>query len=194
MNNNFNEASAKSGKIGVSYQRYRRVVADMNIGFTKLEEEECEFCNLNDKHTHDNTEDCTLCKSLRQHIDNARIGRDRFRLDSENNSYDNNEEHFSVDMQKVIMLPRLPGNKTAILTRRLVLFHETFAPLGRFSKDHHVVGILWHEAISGRNSEDLASVYTKRIKNLKYRDGQELTFWADNSPEQELDAVHCPCI
>ena len=55
----------KAGKSGVSYQRYRRVVADMNIGFTKLGEEEGEICNLKDKHTHDNTDDteeCTLCK------------------------------------------------------------------------------------------------------------------------------------
>ena len=107
----------------------------MNIGFTKLgEEEECEVCNINDKHTHDNndeTEECTLCKSWQQHIDDARIGRERFRLDSENNSYDNNEAHFSVDIQKVIMLPRLPGNKTAVFTKRLDLFHETFAPLRR---------------------------------------------------------------
>ena len=59
------------------------------------------------------------------------------------------------------MLLRLPGNKTAIVTRRVDLFHETFAPLRRSSKDHHVVGILWYEAIYGRNSEDLASAYTK---------------------------------
>ena len=145
MHTNFNEASAKAGKSGVSYQRYRRVVADMNIGFTKLGEEECEICNLNDKHANDNTDDtaeCTLCKSWQQHIENATLSRERYRLDSENNRYSNNEAHFSVDMQKVIMLPRLPGNKTAIFTRRLVLFHETFAPLGRSSKDHPVVGIL----------------------------------------------------
>ena len=148
-------------------------------------------------YTHDNnddTEECTLCKSWQQHIESARLSRERYLLDSEDNNYDNHEAHFSVDMQKVIMLPRLPGNKTAIFTRRLVLFHETFAPLGRSSKDHPVLGTLWHEAISGRNSEDLASAYTKRMKNLKYSDGQELTFWADNSPEQELDDVHCPCI
>ena len=135
----------KTGKSGVSYQRYRRVVADMNIGFTKLGEEECEICNLKDKHTHDNngdTEECSLCKSWQQHIDNARLSEERYRLDSENNSYDNNEAHFSVDMQKVIMLPRPPGNKTAIVTRRLVLFHEPVAPLGRSSKDHPDVGIL----------------------------------------------------
>ena len=46
MYTDFNEASAKAGKSGVSYQLYRRVVADMNIGFTKLGEEACEIWNL----------------------------------------------------------------------------------------------------------------------------------------------------
>ena len=187
MHTDFNEASAKAGKSGVSYQRYRQVVADMNIGFTKLGEEECEICNINNMHTHDNTDDteeCTLCKSWRQHIESARLSREKYRQDTEDNNYGNHEAHFSVDMQKVIMLPRLPGNKTAIFTRRLVLFHETFAPLGRSSKDHPVLGILWHEAISGRNSEDLASSYTKCMKDAKYRDCKEFTFWADNCSAQ----------
>ena len=63
-------------------------------------------------------------------------------------------------------------------------FDQTFAPLGRSSKDHPVIGILWHEAISGRNSEDLATAYTKCMKDPKYRDGKEFTFWADNCSVQ----------
>ena len=35
----------------------------------------------------------------------------------------------SVDLQKFLMMPRLPGVKTAVFTRRLVVFHETFVPL-----------------------------------------------------------------
>lgn len=36
----------------------------------------------------------------------------------------------SVDMQKVIMLPGITGVKAALFTKRLIVFHETFAPLG----------------------------------------------------------------
>ena len=36
----------------------------------------------------------------------------------------------SVDMQKVVMLPRLPGVKCAVFTKRIVVFNETFAALG----------------------------------------------------------------
>ena len=36
---------------------------------------------------------------------------------------------FSADMEKVNMLPRLPGVKNAVFTRRIVMYHATFAPL-----------------------------------------------------------------
>ena len=36
----------------------------------------------------------------------------------------------AVDMQKVVMLPRMPGVKKCIFTKRLIAFHMTFAPLG----------------------------------------------------------------
>ena len=50
----------------------------MNIGFTKLGEvEECEVCNLNDKHTHDNNDDISIMLATAE--------KDT-RLDSENNS------------------------------------------------------------------------------------------------------------
>lgn len=39
----------------------------------------------------------------------------------------------SVDLQKVIMLPRMPGVKTAVFTRRITAFHETFAMVGKMS-------------------------------------------------------------
>ena len=115
------------------------VVAGINIGFTKHGEgrceicnlndkhtldnngdtEECTLCNINDKHTHDNngdTEECTLCKSWLQHIENAKLSRENYRPDSENNSYNNDEAQLSADVQKVIMVPGLPGNKTTIFT------------------------------------------------------------------------------
>ena len=66
-----------------------------------------------------------------------------------------------------------------------MLFHETFAPFGKSSKDKPVCGILWHEAISGRNAEDLArSAYVKCITDPSYRDCKVFLFWADNYTAQ----------
>ena len=57
----------------------------------------------------------------------------------------------SVEMQKVIMLPRLPGIKEAIFCKCLVVFNETFAPTGK-KANMKPVGILWHETIEGRSA------------------------------------------
>ena len=68
-------------------------------------------------------------KQFSVHKTNAARSREMYKND---NAKETNIEdaYFSADMQKVIMLPRLPGVKTCVFTRRLVLFHETFAPLG----------------------------------------------------------------
>ncbi|XP_041358684.1 uncharacterized protein LOC121375341 [Gigantopelta aegis] len=163
------------GREGVCYETYRKEVTKMNISFAKLGEEECEVCLVLEKHAHENDDpaQCSLCKEWRDHVENFRISREMYQADIKM-VHPDNEAYFSVDMQKVIMMPRLPGNKTSIFTRRLVLFRETFAPLGKSSKDKPVCGILWHEAISGRNAEDIASA----------RDCTVFVFWADNCTAQ----------
>ena len=71
---------------------------------------------------------CSECDNWVTHIHKAGKSRSVYRKDRETNPEDD-VFHFSADMQKVIMRPRLPGNKTSMFTRRIILFHETFAPL-----------------------------------------------------------------
>lgn len=85
----------------------------------------------------------------------------------------------SVDMQKVIMLPSLPGIKTAIFTKRLVAFHETFAPLKTLD---NTIAVIWNEAISGRNANDISSVFIKAMR--QENDINHFTFWIDNCGAQ----------
>ena len=93
----------------------------------------------------------------------------------------------SVDMQKVIVLPRLEGVKTCVFTQHLVTFHETFAPLGNKSKDirkRPVISPVSHEALSGRNAEDLASAYVKVFCSDHLRDVDSTVFYVDNCSAQ----------
>ena len=58
------------------------------------------------------------------------------------------------------MLPRVPGNKIALFTCRIVAFHETFASVGDKSKNKNkgrTISVVWHEGITGRNQEDITS-------------------------------------
>ena len=85
-------------------------------------------------------------------------------------------------MEKVIMLSRLPGMKNVIFTRRIILFQETFAPLGGTPNEQKKpIGAIWHEGITGRCDEDLARTYTKVINHI---DCQHFVFWANNCSAQ----------
>ena len=84
-------------------------------------------------------------------------------------------------MQNVMMLPRLPGLKVAIFCKRIFLFNETFALLGG-KRRGKANGVLWHEGIAGRSSEEVASTYVKVIRSN--RDKHKFTFSADNCSSQ----------
>ena len=88
---------------------------------------------------------------------------------------------FSVDMEKVIMLPRMPGVKQCIFTRRLIGYHKTFAPLDE-KQQAKPYGIIWHEAIRGRKAEDVTSIFLRVMRS--FRDARELTLWGDNCSSQ----------
>jgi len=88
-------------------------------------------------------------------------------------------------MQKVILLPRLPGFKLNLFTKRLVVINQTFAPLNK--ADLHktkALGVLWHEGISGRKDEDVTSAYIAALREVHFRDHKEVVIWLDNCSGQ----------
>ena len=68
---------------------------------------------------------------------------------------------FSLDLQKVRMLPEIPGVKSAVFTGRICAYNESFSPIGRQKGKSYA--IIWHQGISGRNDEDIASAFRKFI-------------------------------
>ena len=145
---------------------YHRILEEMNIGFAKLREKECEECHAFSNHTQnkensstDNEEGtmaytppdllsavdlwaetllndseidlkdtCNICNKWKLHATHAKISREEYRWDVQRNNNDW-AIYFSCDMEKVIMLPRFPGMKKIIYTKRIILFHKTLAPL-----------------------------------------------------------------
>ena len=166
----------------VCYETYRSQVAKMNISFVNLGEDECEVCTqCNQVHEHSDNE----ITNWNEHIEKGGIARRHYRFDSEE-PCESSTAHFSVDLQKVIMLPRLPGIKTCVFTKRIIAFNETFAPLGgkHKSKPGKPIGILWHEAVTGRDTRDIARTNYKLIRSFRHRDCKHFIFCADNCTAQ----------
>jgi len=133
----------------------------------------------------DDTQTCDECTQLKEHIERARVSR-KWYQDDVARTKEADEVIFSVDMQKVIMMPRMAGVKSCVFTRRLIVFHETFAPSGKKGRcgtsKQPVYSIVWHEGISGRNADDVASAYIKVIR--AFRDQKIFLFYADNCAAQ----------
>lgn len=87
----------------------------------------------------------------------------------------------SADLQKIIMLPRVDCFKSVLFIKRLIAYHETFAPVGKKSK-LHPCAVVWHEGISGRWKEDIISTF--RAFLLQQRDCKRIYIWLDNCASQ----------
>ena len=174
----------------------------MNISFVKLGE--CERCDLHDKHLEDIHKldkhelskpdengknrkptfvDCADCVDFELHIKTATEARERYR-EEKNREWTDNEKVVSVDMQKVIMLPRLPGLMVVVFCKCIVVFNETFAPVGgsKNEKDK-ATGVLWDEGIRGQSAADVASTFVSFIRKNRDTKGF-ISFWLDNCSAQ----------
>ncbi|XP_045544224.1 uncharacterized protein [Salmo salar] len=86
-------------------------------------------------------------------------------------------------MQKVTMLPRMPGVKTALFTRRIVAYHETFATIGKKSqKKKKTISVVWHEGTAGQKAEEITSSYVTALE--RERDVKNAVYWVDNCTSQ----------
>lgn len=59
------------------------------------------------------------------------------------------------------MLPRVDTFEKVISTKRLTIYNESFGPIEKKSKTNPIV--VWHEGVSGRNQEDVSTLYAFSI-------------------------------
>lgn len=137
--------------IKCSYELYRICVSkDGNISFASLGHEECELCESfklhNPAHTeHSLSEDCSDCNFWKEHIKKAKEGRETYRIDAEYD-FPASTVCVSADLEKVIMLPRIDMFKKVLFNQRIIVFNESFVPVGKKAKIKPFA-CLWHECI-----------------------------------------------
>lgn len=183
------------GTNSCSYDFYRYTVSKvLNISFTKLGNEECEKCaafNYHDKShkqaTSEPSEQCSSCLDYYQHVEKAKEAREEYKKIENDFSVEYhklNQLHVTVDLQKVVMIPRLDMFKEVIFTPRLIAFNESFVPIGKFRKETPPFAAIWHEAVSKRNKEDIASTFHTFLRGSYARDVKKIVFWTDNCSSQ----------
>ena len=150
----------KNADTKINYTTYMRRVYAMNISFAKLGEEECDVCAalknspdhvppiVDDKCSN---ERCQACLNLAAQHEQAK--RSRYACNNDGELVKTGTIVRSVDLQKVVMLPRLPCFKAACFTRRLVGFHHTFASVSSCTASNKVKWVVWHEGTSGSKCE-----------------------------------------
>lgn len=77
------------------------------------------------------------------------------------------------------MLPRCDTFKEVIFTPRIIAFNESFVFTG---KKKCATAVIWHEAISERRKQDIASAFYAFL--LSIRDAKTVTLWLDNCCSQ----------
>ena len=80
------------------------------------------------------------------------------------------------------MLPRMPGVKSAVFTRRIVAYHENFASVGKNQNKNKTISVVWHEGIAGRSAAEITSAYAAALE--KERDIKHIVYWVDNCSAQ----------
>ncbi|KAG5882010.1 hypothetical protein JTB14_005567 [Gonioctena quinquepunctata] len=170
-----------------SYDKYRKVLQDLNISFVKLGHEECEECeefDLHDKtHNKDNIKkDCECCTRWASHIERAKRSREQYQYDT--NLTNTDTIVYSADLEKVIMIPRIDMFKSTVFTHRIVVYNGSFVPTGarKGSKASSIYPVLWHEALSGRSKHEILSAYYNFF--VFHRDMKNIVLWVDNCSAQ----------
>jgi hypothetical protein len=164
------------------YVTYLQEVKKLNISFARLGEEECELCSRLAQEQHTNCDDgtCITCNKREEHKRHVAAARQQYKEDGESTQDDTVVR--SVDLQKIIMLPRMPGIKSVAFTRRIVAFHETFASVGLYKHRDSCISVIWHEGMAGRKAEEITSTINMCLK--QDRDFKTVIYYMDNCSSQ----------
>ncbi|KAG5889200.1 hypothetical protein JTB14_000625 [Gonioctena quinquepunctata] len=170
-----------------SYDKYRKVLPDLNISFVKLGHEECEECEEFDSHdkTHNKNnikKDCECCTRWASHIERAERSREQYQYDTDLTKTDTIV--YSAYLEKVIMIPRIDMFKSTVFTHRIVVYNGSFVPTGarKGSKASSIYPVLWQEALSGRSKHEILSAYYHFF--VFHRDMKNIVLWVDNCSAQ----------
>lgn len=168
-----------------SQETYRGVLKYLNISLKSPISDKCEDCftyanQIENSNNKDEIE--ALNFKLDKHKNKAFQANTIYRQNA--NIDINTTKVFSMDLQKIFLLPIIPDSKTCFFTSHLIVFIETFASLKPKGKSYCV---LWHEAVAGRKAENIADSILSIMREKRYTNN--FIFWANNCTGQNKNWV-----
>lgn len=164
-----------------SIKWFSTIFHSLNISFDSPQVDKCSVC---ESHVIQGDHECneSTCFQYIAHKERSRKAREEMKADEVRSS--GNVKVVSVDMQKVLLLPKL-SIKEAFFSRKLVLFNETFCDV---SKNGEAVCVLWHEGDAGRKAKNITTTYIHYV--FKFcRDFEEIILFADNCNAQNKNRL-----
>ena len=165
-------------------ETYRKILNGMKVLLCMPQSDSCDICTLlkekvgaartpgtNGEATEKETE------LYRKHIDLVEQVSKAFSEDKQKYEKDSTTMLFTVDLQKVLLLPIMHSRKEAFFLSRLVCFNETFAPVKATQQNQNLC-VVWNESRQGRDAPDIGSAFHKVLK--MNRDILHFIFYTDN--------------
>lgn len=159
-------------------EMYRQTLKTINISFKYLKGDKCADRGLHEERLKVNEgdipEDVT---AYEDHKAKASKAIQKYREDAsvENTS---SVRYYSMDLQKVMLLPDMPKVKDSFFLSRMITFNLKFAPIRKKPNVNSICVIILHEAYSGRDANDIVNAIAAMIE--KERDLNHLILWCDN--------------
>lgn len=156
-----------------------------NLRFQKPRQDTCATCDLLHNQIQNIPSSRVINKNkLELHHRKAEQARKMMKLDHERSQLPNSEYcTISVDLQQVFSIPTLTHSNMYYL-RQLSCYN-----LGVHVGDNNQgLMFIWHEGISGRGSNEIASCLFKTV-SLKVTDKRKLVVWCDNCAGQNKNQM-----
>ena len=158
--------------------------------------EECACCKVHSlliEERHKLKDTCEECIEHKEHLERTRLARKDYNKDKKLSEEKKPDQlYLSLDLQKVRMLPEIPGVKSAVFTQRIAAYNESFSPIGENCGES--VGVIWHQGVAGRNDEDIVSAWKKYVRKHVHKHVKYMTVWMDNCGPQNKNWTIFPAL
>ncbi|KAJ8728269.1 hypothetical protein PYW08_016654 [Mythimna loreyi] len=174
---------SKNPDVKCSIETYRNTMKSMKISLKYPKGDQCVDCGVFAEKIKNGSEVSaveSLQNDFAQHKVKAEKAIKNYKEDAKKGN-DTMEHYFSMDLQKVTLLPDMPKIKDSFFLSRLVAFNLTFAPLCKDAKINSKC-VVWHEAMMGRDANNIIDALMAFL--ISERDVKKITLWCDNCTGQ----------